>query len=140
MNKLTADETFELGNLVRDAAIALGDWRIGNRSTLSRLQWDELDDKEIALLNFASSIYTSAIGMILDENRAPLSRLKSSVKQAESTIQHIKSFKKALDLASALALLAAAIASGNVAEIPVALVALEDATEAIVGSGGSDES
>ncbi len=56
MSKLTADETFELGNLVRDVAIALGDWRIGNRSTLSRLQWDELDDKEIALLNFASSI------------------------------------------------------------------------------------
>ena len=139
MSKLTADETFELGNLVRDAAIALGDWRIKNRSTLSRLQWEELDDKEIALLNFASSIYTNAIGMVLDDNRAPLARLQSSVKQAKSAIQHIKSFKEALDLASGLTLLAAAIASGDVAEIPAGVVALEDAIEAIVSSGGSDE-
>ncbi len=139
MSKLTADETFELGNLVRDAAIALRDWRIENRSTLSRRQWEELDDKEIALLNFASSIYTNAIGMVLDDNRAPLSRLQSSVKQAKSAIQHIKSFKEALDLASGLTLLAAAVASGDVAEIPAGVVALEDAIEAIVSPGGSDE-
>jgi hypothetical protein len=139
MSKLTSEETFELGNRVRDAAIALGDWRIEHRSGLSRLQWDELDDKEITLLNIASSIYTSAIGMVLDDSHTSLSRLQSGVKQAESAIQRIKSFKQALDLASGLVLLAGAIASGNVAEIPAAVVALEDAIEAVVSPGGSDE-
>jgi len=140
VRKLTADETFGLDNVVRDAAIALGDWRVENRSRLSRLQWDELDDKEITLLNLASSIYTSAIGMVLDDSHTSLSRLQSSMKHAESAIQHIKSFKQALDLASGLVLLAGAIASGNVAEIPAAIVALEDAAGAIVNPGGSDDS
>ncbi len=78
--------------------------------------------------------------MVLDDNRVPLSRLKSCVKQAESAIRHVKSFKEALDLASGLALLGAAIASGDVAEIPVAVVAQEGAAEAIVSPHGSDES
>jgi hypothetical protein len=140
MSKLTANETFELGNLVRDAAVALGDWRVENRSRLSRLQWDELDDKEITLLNLASSIYTSAIGMVLDDSHTPLSRLQSSVKHAKSAMQRIEVFKQALDLASGLVLLAEAIASGNVVEIRLAIVALEDVAGAIVNSGGSDDS
>lgn len=139
MSKLTADETFELGNLVRDAAVSLGDWRIESRSRLSQKEWDELDDKEISLLNFASSIYTSAIGMVLDDSQAPLSRLKSDVEHAKSAIQHIKAFKQALDLASALVLFAGAVASGNVAEIPAAIVALEDSAAAIVNPRGSDD-
>lgn len=139
MSKLTADETFELGNLVRDTAIALADWRVENRSGLSRFQWNELDDKEVKLLNFASSIYTSAIGMVLDDSHAPLSRLQSTVKHAKSAIQHIKAFNQALDLASALVLFAGAIASGNVAEIPAAIVQLEDAAGAIVNPSSSDD-
>jgi hypothetical protein len=139
VRKLTADETFGLGNLIRDAAIALGDWRVQNRSRLSRLQWDELDDKEITLLNLASAIYISAIGMVLDDSHTPLSRLQSSVKHAKSAMQRIKVFKQALDLALGLVLLAGAVASGNVAEIPVAVVALEDAAGAIVNPGGSND-
>jgi hypothetical protein len=77
--------------------------------------------------------------MVLDDSHTSLSRLQSGVKQAESAIQRIKSFKQALDLASGLVLLAGAIASGNVAEIPAAVVALEDAIEAVVSPGGSDE-
>ncbi len=140
MSRLTADETFELGNLVRDAAIALGDWRVGNRSRLSRLQWDELDDKEITLLNLASSIYTSAIGMVLDDSHT--SPVSLAIQHEARRIRHPahQVFKQALDLASGLVLLAGAIASGNVAEIPAAIVALEDAAEAIVNPGGSDDS
>jgi hypothetical protein len=66
MDKLTADDVSELGNLFRGAAIALGDWRIKNRAGLSRAQWDELDEREITLLNTVSSLYTSAVGLILE--------------------------------------------------------------------------
>ena len=139
MGKLTAEETFELGNRVRDAAIALRKWRIENRAHLSRLQWEELDDREVTLLNFANSNFATGIGMLLDDSRTPLSRLQASVKHAESAIQHIKVFKQALDLASALVLFAGAVSSGNVADIPAAIVALEDAADAIVNPGGSDD-
>lgn len=134
MEKLTADEAFELGNLVRDAAIALGDWRIKNRTHLSQSQWNELDEREIMLLNTASSIYTSSIGMTLADSQAALVRLQSSVESAKSAVRHIAIFKQALDLASALILFAGAVTSGNVAGIPAAVVALEDAAAAIVKS------
>ena len=137
MDKLTADDVSELGNLFRDAAIALGDWRIKNRVGLSRAQWDELDEREIMLLNIASSLYTSAVGLILEDSRAALARLQSSVKSAKSAVHRIAIFKEALDLASALILLAGAITSGNVAVIPAAVVALEDAAAAIVDAEDS---
>lgn len=132
MDKLTADDVSELGNLFRDAAIALGDWRIKNRGGLSRTQWDELDEREITLLNTASSICTSAVGLILEDSQATRARLESSVKSAKSAMHRIAIFKQALDLASALVLLAGAVTSGNVAVIPAAIVALEDAAAAIV--------
>jgi hypothetical protein len=106
---------------------------------LSRSQWEELDDREVTLLNLASSNFTSGIGMTLDDSQASLSRLEGSVNHAESAIKHIRSFKEALDLASALALFAGAVASGNVAEIPAGIVALEDAVDAIVHAGGAED-
>jgi hypothetical protein len=138
MDKLSSDDAFELGNQFRDAAIALGGWRIKNRASLSKTEWEELDDREITLLNTASSIYTSAIGLILADTQAALARLQSSVKSAKSAIKRITGFKQALDLASALVLLAGAVYSGNAAIIPAAIVALEDAAEAIVVSGEPD--
>ena len=133
MDKLSADEAFELGNQFRDAAVTLGDWRFKNRASLSKAQWDELDEQEITLLNAASSIYASAVSLVLKDSRAPVARLQSSVESAKSAIQHIASFKQVLDLASALVLLAGAISSGNAASIPAGIVALEDAAEAIIG-------
>jgi hypothetical protein len=138
MDKLTPDDAFELGNQFRDAAIALGDWRIRNRANLSKAQWDELDSQEITLLNTASSIYTSAIGLVLADSQPALERLHSSVKDAKSAVNRIAALKQALDLASALVLLAGALYSGNAAAIPGAIVALEDAAEAIVTSHESD--
>ena len=134
MEKLTPDDAFELGNLFRDAAIALGDWRIKNRASLSQNQWAELDDREITLLNAASGIYTNAIGLVLTESQTSLARLQSSVKNAKSAVRRIAIFKQVLDLASALILFAGAVTSGNVAGIPAAIVALEDAAAAIVES------
>ena len=138
MNKLSSDDAFELGNQFRDAAIALGDWRIKNRASLSKAQWEELDDREITLLNTASSIYTSAIGLTLADTQEALAHVQLSIKSAKSAIKRITGFKQALYLASALVLLAGAVYSGNAAIIPAAIVALEDAAEAIIVSGEPD--
>ncbi len=137
MDKLTTDDTFELGNQFRDAATALRDWRMKNRAALNRAQWDELDDREIILLNTASSIYTDAVGLVLNDSQTALARLRSSVQSAKSAVQRIAIFKQALDLASALILLAGAVYSGNAAGNPPAINTREDAAHAIVKTEGS---
>jgi hypothetical protein len=138
MEALTPDEAFELGNLFRDTAAALGEWRVKHQASLSRQEWDELDEREIKLLNSASSLYTRAIGLVLADIELPLARLQSSVKQAKTAVRRIAVFKQALDLASALILFAGAVTSGNVAGIPAAVVSLEDAAAAIISSSDSD--
>jgi hypothetical protein len=138
MDKLTPDDAFELGNQFRDAAILLGDWRIRNRSSLTKSEWDELDDRELRLLNTASSIYTTAVGLVLLETQAAVAHLQSSARAAKSAVQHIATLKQALDLASALTLFAAAVSSGNAAAIPAAIVAVNDAATAIRHPQGSE--
>jgi hypothetical protein len=138
MEALTPDEAFELGNLLRDTAVALGEWRVAHQASLSRQEWDELDEREIKLLNSASSTYTGAIGLVLADSELALARLQSSVKRAKTAVRRITVFKQALDLASALILFAGAITSGNVAGIPAAIVSLEDAAAAILSSSDSD--
>ncbi|MDN5882217.1 MAG: hypothetical protein L0H37_07585 [Nitrosospira sp.] len=138
MEKLTPDDAFKLGDQFRDAAIVLGEWRIKNRASLSQSQWDKLDDQQITLLNIASSLYTGAIGLVLTDSQTPLARLQSGIESAKSAVKHIEKFKQALDLASALILFGGAVYSGNAAGIPAAIVALQDATEAIVTSRDED--
>lgn len=139
MDELTSDDAFELGNQFRDAAILLGDLRIRNRTRLNKAQWDELDDREIHLLNMASQIYTSAIGLVLLDSHAAVMHLQSSVKAAKSAVQHIATLKQALDLASALILFAAAVSSGNAAAIPAGIVAVNDAATAVFERQGSED-
>jgi hypothetical protein len=61
------------------------------------------------------------------------------VKGAKTAIGRIAVFKQALDLASALILLAGAITSGNVAALPAAVVSLEDAAAAVLSYADSDD-
>jgi hypothetical protein len=139
MEAVNADEAFELGNLLRDTAAALGEWRVSHRGNLSQHEWDELDEREIALLNSASGMYTGAIGLVLADSGFAVARLQSSVKGAKTAIGRIAVFKQALDLASALILLAGAITSGNVAALPAAVVSLEDAAAAVLSYADSDD-
>jgi hypothetical protein len=138
MEALTPDEAFELGNLLRDTAVALGEWRVAHQASLSRQEWDELDEREIKLLNSASSMYTGAVGLVLTDSELALARLQSSVKRAKTAVRRITVFKQALDLASALILFSGAVTSGNVAGIPAAIVSLEDAAATILSSSDSD--
>jgi hypothetical protein len=68
----------------------------------------------------------------LADGQLGVERLRMSVKEAKAAVKHITALKQALDLASALVLLASTVYSGNAASLPSAIVALEDAAEAIV--------
>lgn len=103
---------------------------------MSKAEWDELDSQEILLLNTASS-HPSAIELVLADSLLAFERLQSTLKEAKAAvIKHIPTLKQALDLAFALVLPAGAVYSGNAASLPSAIVALEDAAEAI--AGGTD--
>ncbi|ABB74726.1 hypothetical protein SAMN05216403_107111 [Nitrosospira multiformis ATCC 25196] len=136
MDELSSDDAFELGNQFRDAAIALGDWR-QHRGSLNKAEWDEPDSQGILLLNTVSSLYTSAMGLVLVDGQHAMKRLRMSVKEAKAAVKHINALKQALDLASPPVFQSGAVYSGNAASIPSTIVALEDATEAVVSGTDS---
>jgi hypothetical protein len=122
--KLKTADAFALANAVRACAVTLGDWRIANHQRLSARQWDALDAGEIALLNAASDLYTSAIGLVLVDSTPSLAQLQSCLRGAQRASRKLQGFRRALALLSSLLQLAAAIAKGQVAGIATAAAAV----------------
>jgi hypothetical protein len=139
MDKLTADDAFELGNTLRSTAIAIGDWRIENRASLTRAQWDALDDQEITLLNAASDLHTRAIGLVLTDAQPGLAQLRSSARKARAAVRRIQTVKQALELVSAVILLGVAVSSGNVDGVMTGIQAVNEAAAAIPKPGDDEE-
>jgi hypothetical protein len=122
--KLKTADAFALANAVRACAVTLGDWRIANHRRLRAPQWDALDAGEIALLNAASDLYTSAIGLVLTESTPTLAELQTCLRGAQRASRRLQGFRRALALLSSLLQLAAAIAAGQVAGIAAAVEAV----------------
>lgn len=131
MARMTADDAFRLANLFRQTAVKLGDWRIANRASLTRRQWDELDDQEITLLNAASDMYTRAIGVVLADTEIALSRLTTSVGRAKTAVRRITRARQAIELVTALLLLVVAVTSGNAEAILSGIKGVNAAAAAI---------
>lgn len=86
MEALNQDEAFEPGNVLRDTAAALGGWQAAHQASLSPREWDELDEREIKLLNSASSMYTGAAGAATSGDVAGIPAAVVSLEDAAATI------------------------------------------------------
>jgi hypothetical protein len=124
---LTSADAFDVATDLRQCALALGDWRLARAAELPAATWDQLDDQEITLLNAASDLYTTAVGLVLDESLAPVKRLRASLQSARNAIRALASARHALKIVAQLLLLAAALSAGGRAAIATALVGLEEA-------------
>ncbi len=49
-----------------------------NRGSLNKAEWDEPDSQGILLLNTVSSLYTSAMGLVLADGQHAMERLRVS--------------------------------------------------------------
>lgn len=127
--KITADEALELAANFRAASIELGDYVYENWTTLAPKERDQLRSLEVTLLNLSTDLVTQAAGVILDDAQASVAQLGAATQKAKRALAKIQQIKKAINVATALIGLAAAIPTGNITSILSALNGVLDATK-----------
>lgn len=121
---ITADQAFDLADGLRDCSVAIGDHLYANWDTLTPSLRRDLEREEIDLRTFATRVRVRAVGIVLDDVDASVSRLKKATKDATEVITRIKDAKRALEIGTAVVTLAGAIVSENPQAIASALQGL----------------
>lgn len=126
MSKMTADDAFEIASSIRKCSAAIGDYLEEKWSELTPAQRRKLEDAEWDLLNYSTTLRTSAVGMLIDETKVSLAKLKTVTARAEKAVKKLKGIQKVLGLAAAMLGLGAALATGNIFAIAGAVVSVVD--------------
>lgn len=120
----------EVADLLAQASSALLDFRIDNRSALTKAQRIEIEDAETSLDGLVAIMRGTATRLIAEEAAAPLGKLKAQIKRAQRTIKTIKKVKAVLGVVSALLGVAAAMVAGDVGGLISAVDGLKKANKA----------
>jgi homoserine kinase len=128
--KISADDARQLASDFHDMAMGLGTYKFAQWDNLTPAQRAKLDGWQWTLMNYSSDFSTQAIQISLDDLQVSLANIKKSTAAAKSVLAKIKTINKVVGVASAAAILAAAIMSGNPGGIASAAKGLLDQTTA----------
>lgn len=129
---LTSSEAFNLSRWFGDLSTELEQYCDAKWDQLSNDQRQSLKHAELTLRNTASTLRTTAVGLVLDEAEVSFNTLQKSTDRAKDAIKTLKTVGKVITVATAAVGLAAAIASKDVGAIGKNAKSLVDAATANV--------
>ena len=130
MAALTSDQAFALASRFHDAAVAVGSYLYSAKgNALSASDWNKLEDAQWSILNASSDIRTTAVGLVLDEAGPSLAKLQAYTNRARIAIKKVDTAKKAIEIATSLVVLGAAVISKDPGAIASAAKGVYDAME-----------
>lgn len=118
--QLTADEARSLGQQFHDAAVAVGNYRFGTPG-LSPQEIHQLESFQWTLLNYSSDFATAAISIALADVQGTMDSLNAATTAIGAVVKKIETVDKVLRVAGSLAVLGAAIVTGNPGTIATAV-------------------
>jgi hypothetical protein len=124
---LTSTETFHLSRWFGDLSTELEQYCDAKWDQMSDDQRKSLKNAELTLRNTASSLRTTAVGLVLDETEVSFNTLQQSTERAKGAIKTLKTVGRVITVATAAVGLAAAIASKDVGAIGKNAKSLYDA-------------
>lgn len=113
MNNLTPQQVNELANYFSAISSKIGDYRIQQFSHLTPQQNEEIKEKQNLILNYADEMYTLSATLILDDVKTSLQAISNVSNQIIGTYKSLKNIQKAIDVATSVVTLGAAITSKN---------------------------
>lgn len=131
MPKINAEQAFELSKRFRLLAVAIGDYRFANWSTLKPAERQKLEDQEWSLLNAASDLRTEAVGLLLDETEIGIKGLGDATDKAKSALKTLATVKTAVAIAASAIALASAVLAKDAGAVAKNAKALYDAASAL---------
>ena len=128
MPKLNSSHLTTLGDLFLALAQSVGNYRMINRATLTKVQNQQIKDLHWTLLNLSDDFYTTSVRLSLPDVKDSLIKIQKVTTRINKTYSSLKSFQHAIDIAAATITLGSAIFSKH----PVAINdAIEDLTRTI---------
>ncbi|WP_353067743.1 hypothetical protein RBB77_23320 (plasmid) [Tunturibacter psychrotolerans] len=110
---LTADQAVQLAVEFHDLSTSVANARFNNWNSLAPADRSELEDIQWTLMNYSSDFATISMTATLASLPNVLQNIKNATQQANNALQTIAIFTKIITVASAAAVLGAAIASDN---------------------------
>ena len=112
---LTSQQANELANSFSAMAQAIEDYKDQNFDTLSKPQYQEIKDLQLSVLSYADDLYTlsATLTLEMDNVQTALSALGNVTNQMKNTYKTLQNFQKAINVASSVVTLGAAILSKN---------------------------
>ena len=121
MPTLKPGELATLGDHFLALAQSVGNYRMDNRSLLSRVENQQIKDLHWTLLNYADDFYTTSAKLVMDDIQPSLERIGQITARINRSYRRLQHFQKAIDIATAAVTLAASIFSKNPVRITEAI-------------------
>ncbi|MBC6991584.1 hypothetical protein [Hymenobacter sp. BT491] len=110
---ISADQARDLAKAFLDVSHQLGVFRFANWASLTPAQRQRIEDTEWDLLNYSSSLVTSAVGIALDDMQHDLDTITEATAKAKKAVETIDKVKDIIKVATAVVALGGAIVSKN---------------------------
>ena len=133
---ISKDQAREIAKGFLDASHELGTYRFAHWAELTAAERQRIEDAEWDLLNYSSSLVTSAVGIVLADMQNDLKAITGATALAREAIAKIKAVKDILTVSAAFIALGGAIASGHPGAISDAAKA---ALKAVKEAGGKEQ-
>lgn len=109
MANLTSKQLTELGEHFLAFAQAVGNYRMGKISTLSKSENAEIKDLHRALLDHSDNFFTTSARLVMNDIKDSLDTIKDVTARIHETYHTLKKVQNAINIAAAGVTLGAAI-------------------------------
>jgi hypothetical protein len=134
---LTAGQAQDLAQTFHDIAAAIGQYRLTQVAVLTATQQYQLQNLQLQCFQYSNSFISAGLFAAQANLAATLTSIKQATAQANQAIATIKNVDKALQIATAAAVLGASIASMNPSAVGSGLDGLVKAIGGSTTSSGS---
>lgn len=110
---LTAAQAQELAQNFHDVAVAIGQFRLDNVATLTADQQTQLQNLQMQCVQFSNQFIAAGLFAAQDDLASTLATIKQQTASAAQAIETVNNVNKALQIATAAAVLGSSIASLN---------------------------
>jgi hypothetical protein len=137
---ITAAQAAELAQDFHDLAVAIGQYRLENVADLTDAQQSQLQNQQWQCIQFSNSFIAASLFAAQADLAATLQKIRQATKEAQLTLKVIDDIDKALQIATAAAVLGASIASMNPSAVASGIGGLITAITGASSSGSSSSS
>ena len=110
---ISKDQARDLAKGFLETSHELGTWRFAHWTEIGAAERRRIEDAEWDLLNYSSSLVTTAVGIVLNDLQSDLKAIGDATTGARAAIARIKAVKDILTISAAFVTLGASIVAGH---------------------------